>query len=116
MSFIKETDLPGIGKKFEVNPNSRGKFVIVLHDDGRREIHHFDEEDPEEIVSVVTLDDAEVSIEPFSALYVLILAILGPLLTKESYWVYGKLARIFNWPLPAKSKKRKAAESFINII
>ncbi|HDR7781423.1 MULTISPECIES: cation:proton antiporter [Bacillus] len=36
-------------------------------------------------------------LKPFSALYVLILSILGPLLTKESKNVYKFLNRIFKW-------------------
>lgn len=37
-------------------------------------------------------------LQPFAALYVLILAILGPLLTKESKFIYSKLAPVFKWP------------------
>lgn len=44
-------------------------------------------------------------IQPFAALYVLILAIIGPLLTKESKWIYTKMARIFKWP-PIKDKDK----------
>lgn len=36
-------------------------------------------------------------LKPFSALYVLILSILGPLLTKESRNVYKFLNKIFKW-------------------
>ncbi len=41
-------------------------------------------------------------LKPFTALYVLILAILGPLLAKESKAIYGFLDKIFKW-----SKKGK---------
>jgi CPA2 family monovalent cation:H+ antiporter-2 len=34
-------------------------------------------------------------LQPFAALYVLILAVLGPLLTKESERIYGLLAELF---------------------
>ncbi|ALS23294.1 MULTISPECIES: cation:proton antiporter [Paenibacillus] len=44
-------------------------------------------------------------LQPFAALYVLILAILGPLLTKESKWVYTMLNRII--PLENTKKEQK---------
>lgn len=44
-------------------------------------------------------------LQPFSALYVLILAVLGPLLTKESERIYNLLARIF------KRRSRRADEA-----
>jgi monovalent cation:H+ antiporter-2, CPA2 family len=44
------------------------------------------------------------TLKPFTALYVLILAILGPLLTKESKRVYELLNKIFEWTEPKKKK------------
>lgn len=45
-------------------------------------------------------------LQPFAAMYVLILAILGPLLTKESKWIYKILDKVF------KFEKRYAAKMF----
>ena len=43
-------------------------------------------------------------LQPFAAMYVLMLAILGPLLTKESKWIYKILDKVF------KFEKRYAAK------
>jgi CPA2 family monovalent cation:H+ antiporter-2 len=42
-------------------------------------------------------------LQPFAALYVLILAILGPLLTMQSRPVYEALNKVFRWRKPKKS-------------
>ncbi|GEN32927.1 cation:proton antiporter regulatory subunit [Aneurinibacillus danicus] len=59
MLNIKESELPGIGRKFDIETKGKEKLVIVIHDDGRREIYHFDKDDHEESLSNITLNDAE---------------------------------------------------------
>lgn len=46
-------------------------------------------------------------LKPFSALYVLVLAILGPLLTKESKHIYKVLNKVFKWSEPKIKVKEK---------
>ena len=46
------------------------------------------------------------SLKPFAALYVLILAIFGPLLTKESKRIYLLLNRVFKWKTPEKKPQK----------
>ncbi|WP_054956336.1 cation:proton antiporter [Paenibacillus dakarensis] len=49
-------------------------------------------------------------LKPFSALYVLVLAILGPLLTKESKHIYKVLNKVFKWSEPKSKEKIKEKE------
>jgi TrkA domain protein len=37
---VYETDVPGVGKKFEVEIDSEERLVILLHHDGKREVFH----------------------------------------------------------------------------
>lgn len=46
-------------------------------------------------------------LKPFTALYVFILAIIGPLLTKESKHIYVWLNKLFKWEKPRKKEKKK---------
>ena len=50
-------------------------------------------------------------LQPFAALYVLLLAILGPLVTKESKRIYGLLAGIFGWPAIKKEKSKQKSNA-----
>ena len=55
---IRESELPGIGYKFQIVTKGNEKMVIVIHDDGRREMYHFDS-DHEESISSISLRDSE---------------------------------------------------------
>ncbi|MGI8650469.1 MAG: cation:proton antiporter regulatory subunit [Rubrobacter sp.] len=56
---VRETDLPGIGKKFQADVRSGERVVVVIHDDGRREVYQFDRNNHEESVASFDLDDDE---------------------------------------------------------
>ena len=58
MSTVRESDLIGIGKKFQIKTSYGDEMVIVIHDDGRREIYSYDEEENES-KCVMTLNDEE---------------------------------------------------------
>ena len=59
VSTIRESTLPGVGRKFQIEAESGDRLVIVIHDDGRRELFHFTRDNPDRPASVVTLLDSE---------------------------------------------------------
>lgn len=59
MATISESNLPGVGRKFQIETTGGDRLVIVIHDDGIREIYHFDRKNFERPDSVVTLTDGE---------------------------------------------------------
>ncbi|HKP83024.1 MAG TPA: cation:proton antiporter regulatory subunit [Pyrinomonadaceae bacterium] len=56
---ISETFLPGVGRKFQVETTSGDRLVIVIHDDGTRELYHFTHRNLERPSSVLRLTDGE---------------------------------------------------------
>ena len=58
MSVVRESDLIGIGKKYQIETDSGDNMVVVIHDDGKRELYRRDEEE-NETHCVMTLSDEE---------------------------------------------------------
>ena len=59
MSTIRESSLPGVGQKFQIEATSGDRMTVVIHDDGTRELYHFMRKQPDRVASVVTLTDSE---------------------------------------------------------
>jgi TrkA domain protein len=59
MSSISEVTLPGVGRKFQIETLSGDRLVIVIHDDGTRELYHFTHKHFERPASVLRLSDGE---------------------------------------------------------
>ena len=58
MSIVRESDLIGIGKKYQIETQAGDNMVVVIHDDGLRELYRYDEEESES-KCVMTLSDEE---------------------------------------------------------
>ncbi len=59
MSTISESNLPGVGRKFQVETASGDRLIVVIHDDGTRELYHYDRKLLDRADSVLTLTDGE---------------------------------------------------------
>jgi TrkA domain protein len=56
--FVKEGELPGIGKKYSLRTANGDTLVVVIHHTGKREIYYFEDEN-EEPTAVIELSDEE---------------------------------------------------------
>jgi TrkA domain protein len=59
MSSISEVFLPGVGRKFQVETLDGDRLVIVIHDDGTRELYHFTRKNLSRPAGVLRLTDGE---------------------------------------------------------
>ncbi|HID80016.1 MAG TPA: potassium transporter TrkA [Aquifex aeolicus] len=57
MEFFKQTELPGIGKRFSIKLSSGQIVSVIIHHSGKREIYVLDEEG--DVECTVTLTDQE---------------------------------------------------------
>ncbi len=58
MSIVRESDLIGIGKKYQIETEAGDNMIVVIHDDGKRELYR-SEDDDSETHCVMTLSDEE---------------------------------------------------------
>ncbi len=58
MAIIREAELPGLGKKYLMKLENDEQVVVIIHDDGTREIFYFNDDEDEPLASV-TLSDQE---------------------------------------------------------
>lgn len=56
---IRESDLPGVGKKYSAETAAGDRLVLVIHHDGSRELFRFGRDDPDRPESVIPLTDEE---------------------------------------------------------
>ena len=59
MSTISELNLPGVGRKFQIETVSGDRLVIVIHDNGTRDLYHFTRKNKDRPASVLKLSDGE---------------------------------------------------------
>ena len=59
MPTISEVNLPGVGRKFQIETVRGDRLVVVIHDDGDRELYYFDRRNLDRAASVITLTDGE---------------------------------------------------------
>lgn len=58
MSLIRESELPGLGKKYQIELESRERLVIIIYDEGHRELYYIPSGENEP-ASSFTLTDQE---------------------------------------------------------
>lgn len=59
MSSISESNLPGVGRKFLIETISGDRLIVVIHDDGLREIYSFNKKNLDKPSSVLAVTDGE---------------------------------------------------------
>ncbi len=58
MTLIREAELPGLGKKYEVSLENGDQVAVIIHDDGTRELYYFPQ-DGDDPLAAITLSDQE---------------------------------------------------------
>lgn len=56
---FKETELPGVGKKFSVITSKGDKIAVVVHLSGKKELFYFEADDYDEPVCDIEMSDEE---------------------------------------------------------
>jgi TrkA domain protein len=56
---LRETRLPGVGVKYTLRTSQGGRLAVILHNDGQREIYHYERAADDEPAAVIELHDDE---------------------------------------------------------
>jgi len=56
---LRETRLPGVGVKYTLRTSQGGRLAVILHNDGQREIYHYERATDDEPSAVIELHDDE---------------------------------------------------------
>ncbi|HEY8562168.1 MAG TPA: TrkA C-terminal domain-containing protein [Pyrinomonadaceae bacterium] len=59
MPTISESNLPGVGRKFQIETLRGDRLVVVIHDNGDRELYFFERRKMERPACVIALTDGE---------------------------------------------------------
>lgn len=59
MKKVTETDLPGVGVRFDLQTDSGGNVGVVAHQSGRRDLVIYDDEDPDRAAASIELSEDE---------------------------------------------------------
>jgi TrkA domain protein len=59
MAEVHETDLPGVGTRFEYRTSNGDRLAVIVHRSGAREILTYDREDPDACHTVLRLSAAD---------------------------------------------------------
>lgn len=59
---IRESNLPGVGKKYEVDLDSHQSVAVIIHSNGRREVFYRDDREGTDYQEVLNLSDSQARI------------------------------------------------------
>ncbi len=94
---IRETDLPGIGKKYAVTLEEGRDLMIIIHNTGKREVYLMEDEEPQCFFELTDEEAKELGFLVAGALYQPIKAEKMELILKEMVMEWVKVEKDSNF-------------------